>query len=69
MGPLHELCNVELEGIGPVPMCATLRADLGADVVRIDRHEPNGLGLALDMCRTCDRAKPSAGIGLRIDHA
>jgi alpha-methylacyl-CoA racemase len=48
MGPLHGLRIIELEGIGPVPMCAMLLADLGADVVRIDRREPSGLGLALD---------------------
>ncbi len=48
MGPLHGLRIIELEGIGPVPMCAMLLADLGADIVRIDRREPSGLGLALD---------------------
>ena len=48
MGPLHGLRIIELEGIGPVPMCAMLLADLGADVVRIDRREPSGLGLAMD---------------------
>ncbi len=48
MGPLHGLRIIEIEGIGPVPMCAMLLADLGADIVRIDRREPSGLGLALD---------------------
>ena len=48
MGPLHGLRIIELEGIGPVPMCTMLLADLGADVVRIDRREPSGLGLAMD---------------------
>ena len=48
MGPLHGLRIIELEGIGPVPMCAMLLADLGADVVRIDRREPSGLGVAMD---------------------
>ena len=36
---------LELAGIGPGPMCCMLLADLGADVVRIDRLEPSGLGL------------------------
>ena len=48
MGPLHGLRTIELEAIGPVPMCAMLLADLGADVVRIDRREASGLGLALE---------------------
>ena len=37
MGPLDGLRVVELEAIGPVPYCAMLLADLGAEVVRIDR--------------------------------
>ena len=48
MGPLHGLRIIELAGIGPVPLCCMLLADLGADVVRIDRLQPSGLGLALD---------------------
>lgn len=45
MGPLHGLKVIEMAGIGPVPMCATLLADLGADVVRVDRTTPSGLGV------------------------
>jgi alpha-methylacyl-CoA racemase len=47
MGPLHGLRVIELASIGPGPMCCMLLADLGADVVRIDRLEPSGLGLAM----------------------
>ena len=39
---------IELASIGPGPMCCMLLADLGADVVRIDRLQPSGLGLAMD---------------------
>ena len=39
-GPLTDVGVVEVGGIGPVPFAAMLLADLGADVVRIDRpHE------------------------------
>lgn len=48
MGPLHGLRVIELASIGPGPMCAMLLADLGADVVRVDRLEPSGLGVAMD---------------------
>lgn len=48
MGPLHGLRVIELASIGPGPMCAMLLADLGAEVVRIDRLEPSGLGLPVD---------------------
>ncbi len=44
-GPLHGLSIVEFGGIGPAPMAAMLLADLGADVIRIDRLQPSGLGI------------------------
>ncbi|MFE5856687.1 CaiB/BaiF CoA transferase family protein [Streptomyces sp. NPDC056500] len=45
-GPLTGVRVVELAGIGPGPFAAMLLADLGADVVRVDR--PGGAGLAID---------------------
>jgi alpha-methylacyl-CoA racemase len=46
-GPLHGLRVIEMAGIGPAPLACMLLADLGADVIRIDRLEPSGLGLAM----------------------
>jgi alpha-methylacyl-CoA racemase len=40
---------IELAAIGPVPMCGMLLADLGADVIRIDRVEASGLGLDIGL--------------------
>jgi alpha-methylacyl-CoA racemase len=37
MGPLQGIRIVELAGIGPGPFCGMLLADLGADVVLVDR--------------------------------
>ncbi|MFJ8130183.1 CaiB/BaiF CoA transferase family protein [Streptomyces hydrogenans] len=45
-GPLAGVRVVELAGIGPGPFAAMLLADLGADVVRVDR--PGGAGLGVD---------------------
>ncbi|MFE4529393.1 CaiB/BaiF CoA transferase family protein [Streptomyces anulatus] len=45
-GPLTGVRVVELAGIGPGPFAAMLLADLGADVVRVDR--PGGAGLGID---------------------
>ncbi|GLZ39479.1 CaiB/BaiF CoA-transferase family protein [Actinokineospora sp. NBRC 105648] len=40
MGPLTGLQVVELAGLAPAPFAATVLADLGADVVRVDRARP-----------------------------
>lgn len=37
MGPLKGITVIELAGIGPGPFCAMMLADMGADVLRIDR--------------------------------
>ncbi|MBU2648651.1 CoA transferase [bacterium] len=43
-GPLKGLKIIELGGIGPGPLCGMLLSDMGADVLRIDRNLPSGLG-------------------------
>ncbi len=42
-GALDGVRVVELAGIGPAPFAAMMLADMGADVVRVDRTEPAGL--------------------------
>ena len=37
-GPLESLRVIELAGLGPAPFCGMVLADLGADVIRVDRH-------------------------------
>ncbi len=39
MGPLHGRRIVEIAGIGPGPFCAMMLADMGADVIRVDRAD------------------------------
>jgi len=43
-GPLAGCRVVEIAGIGPGPFCALMLADMGADVVRVDRPDHVGLG-------------------------
>ena len=40
MGPLNGLRVIELAGLAPAPFAATMLADLGADVIRVDRAKP-----------------------------
>ncbi|MGE0725633.1 MAG: CoA transferase, partial [Alphaproteobacteria bacterium] len=44
MGPLAGVRVIELGGIGPCPFCGMLLADMGADVVRVERLGTAGGG-------------------------
>jgi alpha-methylacyl-CoA racemase len=48
MGTLSGFKIVEFAGIGPAPMCAMLLADMGAEVLRLDRAEDANLGVQMD---------------------
>lgn len=45
MGPLSGIRVIEMAGIGPGPFCGMLLADMGADVVRIDRLTDSDRGV------------------------
>ena len=40
-GPLAGLRIIEIAGLGPAPFCAMMLADHGAEVIRIDRLQPD----------------------------
>ena len=66
MGPLSGKRVVEIAGIGPGPFCAMLLADLGAEVVRVDRASavpdtmPDSPNLDL-----LNRGRRSVGVNLK----
>jgi alpha-methylacyl-CoA racemase len=66
-GPLSGIRVVEVAGIGPAPLGCMLLADLGAEVVRIDR--PRGPGLSLVPYRgdTLTRGRRSVAVDLKAD--
>ncbi|MGY1988560.1 CaiB/BaiF CoA transferase family protein [Blastococcus sp. SYSU DS0669] len=66
MGPLEGVRVVEFAGLGPGPFCGMLLADLGADVVRIDRKGGRGglLG-SLGATSLLDRGKRSIALDLK----
>lgn len=65
-GPLVGYKIVELAGIGPNPMCAMLLADMGAEVIRVDRVVDGGLGIKLDpRYALLDRSRRSIAVDLK----
>jgi len=65
-GPLVGVKVVELAGIGPNPMCAMMLADMGAEVVRVDRVTASNLGIAVDpRYSLLDRGRRSIAVDLK----
>lgn len=65
-GPLVGFRIVELAGIGPNPWCAMMLADMGAEVVRVDRLVDAGLGIHIDpKYSLLDRSRRSIAVDLK----
>jgi len=72
-GPLTHLKIVEFAGIGPAPYGAMLLADLGAQIIRIDRPGgypalAEGLDLsAMDAASVCNRSRDLIRLDLKSE--
>jgi alpha-methylacyl-CoA racemase len=65
-GPLAGLRVIEIAGLGPVPFCAMVLADLGAEVLRVERTGlPAAAVGAVDRRQVLTRGRPSVGIDLK----
>jgi crotonobetainyl-CoA:carnitine CoA-transferase CaiB-like acyl-CoA transferase len=64
-GPLAGLRVLEIAGIGPGPFCGMLLADLGADVVLVERPEPGADDFDLGPAAIPHRGKRSIAIDLK----
>lgn len=65
-GPLAGFRIIEMSALGPVPFAGMLLADLGADVVRVDRTGGNDLGFPMDEDRDImARGKRSIKVDVR----
>jgi alpha-methylacyl-CoA racemase len=62
-GPLRGVKVVELAGIGPGPHACMILADLGADVIRVDR--PGGQPLTGGPTDLLNRGRPSVALDLK----
>lgn len=56
MGPLHGLKIIEMAGIGPGPFCGMMLADMGAEVIFVERDAPPVLDPATDCTRRGKRS-------------
>lgn len=66
MGPLKGVRILEMSNIGPGPFCGMLLADLGADVLRVDRLAASDLGFAIDpRYDLLNRGKQAVAIDLK----
>ncbi|AMO24100.1 CaiB/BaiF CoA-transferase family protein [Ramlibacter solisilvae] len=64
-GPLAGLRILEIYGIGPAPFCGMLMADLGADVVLVDRAEMGPEDMDLGRHAVTNRGKRSIALDLK----
>lgn len=68
MGPLEGIRVVELAGIGPGPFCAMMLADMGAEVLRVDRAgagaKPDPIGNP-GRCGITNRGRRSVAVDLK----
>jgi alpha-methylacyl-CoA racemase len=65
MGPLKGIKVIEIAGIGPGPFCAMMLADMGADVLRVDRAVKGGGGVVAAKNDLLNRGKRSIAVDLK----
>lgn len=66
MGPLAGFKVIEMASVGPVPMCGMLLADMGAEVIRVDRTTETELGVQRDPAyEITGRGKRSVALDLK----
>jgi alpha-methylacyl-CoA racemase len=66
MGPLKGFKIVEIAGIGPGQFCGMLLADMGAQLIRIDRNTDVDLGIGIPAkFNLMNRSRPAIGVDLK----
>ena len=63
MGPLTGVRVIELQGIGPGPFCGMMLADMGAEIIRIDRA--GSVGRDATPADVLARGRKSIGVDLK----
>lgn len=66
MGPLHGYKIIEIAGIGPGQFCGMLLADMGAQLLRIDRPQNADPDIGLPAkFKLLNRGRPAVGVDLK----
>ena len=63
MGPLEGVRVIELQGIGPGPFCGMMLADMGAEIIRVDRSA--SVGQDANVTDFLARGRKSIGVDLK----
>ncbi len=66
MGPLSGVKIVEVAGIGPGPFTAMMLADMGADVIRVDRADQRAGVIRLSAGRCAQPRSSIVGPGPQV---
>lgn len=67
-GPLHGVTVIEVAGIGPGPFACMMLADMGAEVIRVDRVPSTGTGALDSLMRNdgvVDRGRSSIAVNMK----
>ncbi len=66
MGPLNGFRIVEIAGIGPGQLCGMLLADMGAQIIRIDRPVTDDVGVSIPPeFNLMNRSRPTLSVDLK----
>jgi alpha-methylacyl-CoA racemase len=66
MGPLQGFRIVEIAGIGPSQLCGMILADMGADIIRIERLNAGDPGTSLpEQFNLMNRSRPAVAVDLK----
>lgn len=67
-GPLDGIRVIEMAGFGPAPFCAMMLADMGADVVRIERANAPARGIPIPPTfEVLNRSRRSVALDLKTE--
>jgi len=68
MGPLKGFKVVEIAGIGPGQFCGMLLADMGAQLIRVERKDDADLGIGMPRkFNLMNRSRPAIGVDLKSE--